>query len=216
MVETREEMILRWLPLAWRGCRRFRRCGIQLSDLRQEAVVGLILAVDGYDAGKGPFMPYASKSINHQLLEMCANQMRPYRLTNHVNNLVNKVRKTVEALNRKGVWNPSSVLISEQSGLSMPKVIRALSVDRARVPGNMLEASEDVALDYREDLATEVMTALAPCSPDQQALMTARYGLGGRPPKLLKDLAATAGITREAVRNRQLKALAAARRAARP
>ncbi len=202
--ELRNQFIVEWLPLAWRGCRRFMRCGILLDDLRQEAVVGLIHAVDAFDPAKGPFMAYASKAINHQLTDMCADQMRPYKITRHVNDLVNKVHRAVKALNQRGVWNPSNLLISEQSGLLLKQVITARSVDRMRVPSGDFPESEPVE-------PIDVQELMALLDPDQQDLLVQRYGLDGQPGRLLKDIAHNEGVTRECIRKRQNKALAAAR-----
>ncbi len=204
----RECMILQWLPFAWRCCRRFMRCDILLDDLRQEAVVGLINAVDGFDPARGPFMAYASKTINHQLTDMCADQMRPYAITHHVNALIIKINRAVEALNRRGIWDPSNMLISEQSGLLLKQVVRARSVNRMRVPSGDFPMPE-------EPEPIDVCELLAPLSADQQDLLIQRYGLAGHSPVRLSDLAAAEGVTRECVRLRQDKALAAARRGAR-
>ncbi len=206
--EMRKQFIVEWLPLAWRGCRRFMRCDILLDDLRQEAVVGLIRAVDAYDPAKGPFLPYASKTINYQLRAMCADQMRPCRITYHVNALIVKVRKAISALNRRGIWNPSDLLISEQSGLMLKQVVTALSVDWQwhRVPSGdfpMPEPEEVEPIDVRE--------LLAPLDPNQQNFLIQRYGLDGQPRRLLKDIAKSEGVTKECIRKRQAKALAAAR-----
>ncbi len=200
----RENMILQWLPFSWRCCRRFLRCGILLDDLRQEAVVGLIDAVDGFDETQGSFMAYASKAIHHQLLDMCAKQMRPFKITHDVNTLVIKVNKAIRALNERGIWDPSNLLISEQSGLSLKKVARARSVDRMRVPsGDFPMPEEPEPIDVHE--------LLAPLDPDQQNLLIQRYGLMGHSKQRLKDIAGLEGVTRECISKRQDKALAAAR-----
>ncbi len=149
-------------------------------------------------------MAYASKAINHQLTDMCADQMRPYRITRHVNGLIIKVSKAIKALNRRGVWNPSNLLISEESGLLLKQVAVARSLDRMRVPGqDFPEPEQAEPIDVRE--------ILAPLSPDQQDLLIRRYGLLSQPKRHLKDIADAEGVTRECIRKRQSKALAAAR-----
>ncbi len=200
----REAMILQWLPLAWRSCRRFRRCGILLDDLRQEAVVGLISAVDMFDSVKGPFMAYASKTINHHLTDMCANQMRPWRVPNYLNNRIRKVRKAVMDLALKGIYDPSPLLLSEQSGLSLKMVATALSVERMRVPSDDFPMAE-------EPEPIDVAELMSPLNLDQQNLLIQRYGLYGQPVMRLNDVAAVEGVTKECIRKRQDKALALAR-----
>ncbi len=202
--ERRQQFIVEWLPLAWRGCRRFMRCGILLDDLRQEAVVGLIHAVDAFDPNKGSFMAYASKAINHQLTDMCADQMRPFKITRHLNTLILKVNRAIKALNQHGIWNPSDMLIAEQAGLLLKQVVRARSVDRMRVPsGDFPMPEEPEPIDVREILAL--------LNFDQQDLLIQRYGLFDQPKRRLKDVAVAEGVTKQYIQIRHKKALAAAR-----
>jgi RNA polymerase sigma-B factor len=49
----REQVIEAWLPMAYRLARRYARHGGMLDDLRQTATIGLIKAVDRFDAERG-------------------------------------------------------------------------------------------------------------------------------------------------------------------
>jgi RNA polymerase sigma-B factor len=61
---VRSEVIQWYLPLAVRLARRFAGRGESLADLAQAAVVGLIGAVDRFDAGRGvAFAAYATPTI---------------------------------------------------------------------------------------------------------------------------------------------------------
>ncbi len=76
----REAMILQWLPLAWKMAGRFRHTNLLFDDRRQEAILGLIHAVDTFDPERGLFKSFASKVICNKLMVMCAEQIRPYRV----------------------------------------------------------------------------------------------------------------------------------------
>ncbi len=164
-------------------------------------MVGLILAVDGYDAAKGPFIIYASRAINHRLLSMCAHQMRPYRIPNYLNTIILKIRKSMRELRLRGIFEPSNSIISEQSGLSLYQVDKALPLmGWLRVPSNGFLSSEEAE-------PINVGELFAPLGPDEQNLLNQRYGLDGRPPLTLRDIAGAEGVTRECIRKRQQRAL---------
>jgi RNA polymerase sigma-B factor len=61
---ARQQAIEAWLPLAERLARRFRDRGVPLEDVTQVASLGLIKAVDRYDAGFGSdFVSFATPTI---------------------------------------------------------------------------------------------------------------------------------------------------------
>ncbi len=88
---TREEMILQWLPLALKMAYRYKNTGILKEDRQQEATLGLIIAVDGFNSEKGSFKPYACRVMANRLMNMCAEQMKPYRVPVWLNRAAIKV-----------------------------------------------------------------------------------------------------------------------------
>lgn len=60
----REQVIEAWLPMAYRLARRYARHGDLVDDLRQTATIGLIKAVDRFDADRGSeFVGFAIPTI---------------------------------------------------------------------------------------------------------------------------------------------------------
>ena len=53
-VSAREELARRYMPLARRLAGRYRHTGEAQDDLEQVAYLGLLKAIDRYDAGRGP------------------------------------------------------------------------------------------------------------------------------------------------------------------
>jgi RNA polymerase sigma-B factor len=64
----REQAIEAWLPMAYRLARRYARHGDMVDDLRQTATIGLIKAVDRFDADRGiEFAGYAIPTITGEI-----------------------------------------------------------------------------------------------------------------------------------------------------
>jgi RNA polymerase sigma-B factor len=60
----REQVIEAWLPMAYRLARRYARQSDMVDDLRQTATIGLIKAVDRFDADRGiEFVGFAIPTI---------------------------------------------------------------------------------------------------------------------------------------------------------
>jgi RNA polymerase sigma-B factor len=64
----REQVIEAWLPMAHRLARRYARHGEMVDDLRQTATIGLIKAVDRFDADRGTdFVGFAIPTITGEI-----------------------------------------------------------------------------------------------------------------------------------------------------
>jgi RNA polymerase sigma-B factor len=64
----RERVIQAWLPMAYRLARRYARQGDMIDDLRQTATIGLIKAVDRFDADRGiEFVGFAIPTITGEI-----------------------------------------------------------------------------------------------------------------------------------------------------
>jgi RNA polymerase sigma-B factor len=64
----REQVIEAWVPMAYRLARRYARQGDMVEDLRQTATIGLIKAVDRFDADRGvEFVVFAIPTITGEI-----------------------------------------------------------------------------------------------------------------------------------------------------
>ena len=79
--EAREELIQRLLPLVSSIARSYRTLGVDRADLVQEGCVGVLRALQRYDARRGvPFSAYATLWIRQALQELRSDFIRPFRL----------------------------------------------------------------------------------------------------------------------------------------
>ena len=78
------------------------------------------------------------------------------------------------------------------------RIRRALDqqVPLTHVPGNV------------QELAAAVRAALATLPPRERAILAARHGLDGEPPRTLQEIGRGLGLTRQAVQQAEARALA--------
>jgi RNA polymerase sigma factor (sigma-70 family) len=81
---ARSDLVEELLPVIRRMARRYAGRGVTLDDLINDGVLGLLRAVVGYDAGKGPFVHWARLWIRQSLQQAVAERSRPFRLPTNV------------------------------------------------------------------------------------------------------------------------------------
>ncbi|HAN41074.1 MAG TPA: sigma-70 family RNA polymerase sigma factor [Candidatus Cloacimonetes bacterium] len=68
--KNQDELIRDYAKLAYGICKTYQNYGIPLEDLRQEAMIGLLMAYDRFDPSKGTqFSTYAVYWIKKQILQ---------------------------------------------------------------------------------------------------------------------------------------------------
>jgi RNA polymerase sigma factor (sigma-70 family) len=82
---ARERLVLNYLPLVHSLAAGYRHCGLPADDLVQEGCLGLLEAVDRYDAERGAtFEPYARFRIRRSIRHALTEQARSIRLPKHI------------------------------------------------------------------------------------------------------------------------------------
>jgi RNA polymerase primary sigma factor len=95
------------IPLAWNIARHYSGLGLDLDDLRQEAVIGLMRACELYDPGHGvQFSTYATHWIRQAIRRALERQARTIRLPAHVHQLLRRQGRGEElAANEQALVN---------------------------------------------------------------------------------------------------------------
>ena len=79
--------------------RRYEGHGVAYDDLQQEVALGLLRALEGYDASRGtPFLAWARIWIRQALQQSLAEHSRPVRLTRHALWDLHELKSTQERL----------------------------------------------------------------------------------------------------------------------
>jgi RNA polymerase sigma factor (sigma-70 family) len=164
----------------------YRHRGLPIEDLVGEGNLGLIEAARLYDPARGvKFVSYAVYWIRRAILRA----LEAHRSIAHV----------PHHLRRIGVHGGASVPLTSPIGADgRLSLIDTLAAENDEGPVARLE---------RRDAGERLCRALDRLTPRERLVVAHRFGLGGREPEALQAIGGRLGVTREAVRQIEKRAL---------
>lgn len=215
---AREQLILRNVGLAIKVGGDFSgsRPGLR-DDAISEAIVGLVEAVDSFDHGKGRLATHACLAIRRRVFNFLAEFRNPFRMTPRVVRSLRRIDNARDTLMAaaSGGCQPSVDELAEAAKVSPKAVLSWLGIcgplraldEYAEGPGEIagtLDGGEPRVKDMRE-LLTVAVEGLGPKEKD---LISARFGLGKYDtPQTLEKIAVRLRVTRERVRQIEMRAM---------
>lgn len=162
--DDRRLMVERYLPLADKLARRYTYTSEPLDDLIQVARVGLLNAVDRWDASRGTaFSSYAVPTITGELRRHFRDRTWTIKPPRDLQQRYLDVKQTREGLWQELGREPTARDVAERLGLTPEDVVEALQTGDAHSPTSLdapLRADEDDRLsrldrlpDARRDIA---------------------------------------------------------------
>jgi RNA polymerase sigma-B factor len=129
---ARDALITRYLPLARAQARRHQTVGVPFEDLVQVANVGLIAAVDRFDPERGvAFTTFAVPAIDGELKRELDRSGWAVRTPRGLQQLMQRVRRSSEALTGRLGRDPTPEELAAESELSLEEVHEAKRVEMA-------------------------------------------------------------------------------------
>ncbi|SNT65532.1 RNA polymerase sigma-B factor [Asanoa hainanensis] len=130
---ARDQVIGLYLPLAHRLARRYHGGGEPMDDLVQVAAIGLIRAVDRFDARKGEtFAAYAIPTIVGELRRHFRDRAYDVRIPRRLQEHAMRVRSAAGDLAQRLRRTPGVADLARHLGLSEDEVIEAMAVGDVR------------------------------------------------------------------------------------
>ena len=225
-----EIMVTHNLGLVKKIASKYTGRGLDYDDLRQEGCIGLISAINKFDYTLGfKFSTYATWWIQQSITRALADKSRAIRLPVHINDEMNRVRKDMASLYNELGRSPSEEEVAQKTGLPQEKV-RMLMTYMTGEPVSLdyeLGEEENATLkDYISDesqagpeeeaeqkiLKECIVRAMNGLTDREKRIIVHRFGLGGIRGKTLDEVGKLEGVTRERIRQIELKALAKMRR----
>jgi len=222
--DATEQFVHANLRLVISIARRYQSSGMPLADLIQEGNLGLMHAVEKFDWRKGfKFSTYATWWIKQAITRGIANQERTIRLPVHAGDIVTLLTKTAGRLEGSLGRRPTVEELAHESGVSPAQVEDTqrwmqdtTSLDQPIGAEGDLSLGDRVP-DTNEDPAGEVITAdtvtqvtrlLGQLDERERRILVLRYGLdGGGEPRTLEDVSSHFDLTRERIRQIEVKAM---------
>ena len=225
---SRKRMIESNLRLVFKISSRYNNRGLSLLDIVEEGNLGLIRAVEKFDAEKGfRFSTYATWWIRQTIERAIMNQTRTIRLPIHIVKKLNVYLRTARELAHKLTHEPTPEDIAKELDVSAKEVSKILKLNEriSSVDTPIGHSSDKELLDIipdsnestpentlqTNDMKLRIVDWLEDLSPKQREVLARRFGLLGYEAATLENVGKEIGLTRERVRQIQVEALKALR-----
>lgn len=202
--------------------KRVRSRGVTFEDLIQEGNIGLMRAVDKFEYRRGyKFSTYATWWIRQALTRAVANQSRTIRVPVYINDLLRRLWTTRSAMSKDLGRDPEPEELAEvldedvervrlalRAGRPIESLDRPIGEDSSATIGDLIPREGPTPADEMldTDRVRVVEEALGRLSPREEKVLRMRFAIGVPEPHTLREIGEDLGVTRERVRQIQVKA----------
>jgi RNA polymerase primary sigma factor len=205
--------------------KRYVGRGMPFLDLIQEGNLGLMRAVEKFDYRRGfKFSTYATWWIRQGVTRGLTNQARTIRLPAHIVEVTNQLFRVQRKLRQEMDTEPTPEQIADEMGTTPQRVRQVLKISQEPMSlespvgeegdsqfGDFIEDEEAIVpleavgeIMQREELSQ----VLGTLTHRERKVIELRFGLKGEHPRTLEEVGQSFGVTRERIRQIEVKTMA--------
>ena len=222
---AKEKLIKSNLRFVIREAKKYRNYGLDLVDLISEGNIGLMTAINHFDASRGyHFISYAVWWIRQAILKAICEKSRAIRLPlNRANELVQierarksltgKRTETQEIHEIAGILKMDPAHVREMIAVSRDMVSLDSEINDAGDHTNVSDFVEDTRYAAPDEHAISTMmhedinSVLSTLKPKEARVLRLRYGIDGTKPMSLKEVGDVCNLTKERIRQIEKNAI---------
>jgi len=228
-LQAKADLVKANLRLVVSVAKRYMNRGLHLLDLVQEGSLGLMRAADKFDHRRGfKFSTYATWWVMQSVSRALGEQGRTIRVPIHMNDQLNKFFRASRQLERELGRAPADSELAAQMKTTGEKVSKLRTISREPVSLDTPVGSDEVSTlgeliaDRRSvspadavlaaEVHEETNAFLRTLVPREEQVLRMRFGLGCGREHTLEEIGHGLDVTRERVRQIELRALRKLRR----
>lgn len=159
---ARDRLVARCLPMVMRVARGYAGRDVELADLVQDGVLGLLRALERFDPDRGvPFVAYARWWLRQAMQQAIAEQSRSLRLPTHVLWDIHQLRETRSELLSRGGREASSVELERELGWTPGRMDDVLRAERPALSLDAPYVGDEDTVDRLGDLIGDPLSEQA-------------------------------------------------------
>jgi RNA polymerase primary sigma factor len=229
--QAKDELIKANLRLVVSIAKKYVNRGLTLLDLIQEGNIGLMKAADRYESGKGTkFSTYSTWWIRQRITRAILDQARTIRLPVHLIEESTRISRIYTKFMRERGREPAPEEVAKIMGLSVVRVneiLRAIQEPVSLETPILSEEKElkDVIIDEKSvspfktlensEASNRIEQVLSSLTEREEKIIRMRFGIGVGSEHTLEEVGKYFNLTRERIRQIEIKALKKLRHPAR-
>ena len=226
--EAKNKLIEGNLRFVVQVAKRYRNCGLPMSDLINEGNLGLIKAAESFDRKRGfHFISYAVYWIKQSILKAVSEKSKVITIPLNKNNNILQIDKIINNNFDSSITNDNYKEIKDNINIKKKEVTNLFNISKKYISlDSMMKNSKSNKKRFFRDLVEDTSDSFKPepnilnqslrsdlehllttLSEQERKVINLRFGLTNKGPMTLQEVGNIMNLTKERIRQIEKKAL---------